>query len=100
MSKVKLMLHDKVLAELENAEFVPNGDKDDLMNIEIEYNLNLLAAMVKEALYSPPPLNRAYKYVLVHPDFLPSIRDAKNLIIYGLPILFTKDLPSVGAEVI
>lgn len=67
---------------------------------DLQYNLNLLAAMVQEALYFSPPLNRAYKYVLVHPDFLPSISNANNLLIYGLPILFTKDLPCMGAEII
>jgi hypothetical protein len=74
---------------------------DETTDLEaMQHNMQLLAAMVKEALYFAPPSNRAYKYVLVHPDFLPSITDAKNLMIFGLPVLFTKDLPSVGAEII
>ena len=95
MSKINIMLHDKVLAEIENKPTELSKESDNF-----EYNLGLLTHMVKEALYFEPTMPRPYKYVLVHPDFLPSISNASNFTIFGLSVLFTKDLPCVGAEII
>lgn len=64
MSKINIMLHDRVLAEIENKPVELSKESDNF-----EYNLGLLTHMVKEALYFEPTMPRPYKYVLVHPDF-------------------------------